>query len=182
MKYSRWKSALGTVAITALMASASAEQSAEHSPYAGQHHAAIKALGADEQAALLAGQGMGFAKAAELNGYPGPMHVLQLADALELTAEQKRDSKALFERMRAAAQIAGASLIEEERTLDRLYASKAATREAVDAQLTRIEAVRARLRGVHLHAHLEQAALLTPAQIQRYAESRGYGPVRHGSH
>ena len=173
-----WKSALGAAAITVLMASAGAE----HSPYAGQQHAAIKALGADEQAALLAGQGMGFAKAAELNGYPGPMHVLQLADALELTAEQKRDSKALFERMRAAAQIAGASLIEEERTLDRLYASKAATREAVDAQLTRIEAVRARLRGVHLHAHLEQAALLTPAQIQRYAESRGYGPVRHGSH
>ena len=173
-----WKSALGAAAITVLMASAGAE----HSPYAGQQHAAIKALGADEQAALLAGQGMGFAKAAELNGYPGPMHVLQLADALALTAEQKRDSKALFERMRAAAQIAGASLIEEERTLDRLYASKAATREAVDAQLTRIEAVRARLRGVHLHAHLEQAALLTPAQIQRYAESRGYGPVRHGSH
>ncbi len=170
MKNSRWKSALGAVVITVLMASAAAE----HSPYAGQHHAAIKALGADEQAALLAGQGMGFAKAAELNGYPGPLHVVQLADALELTAEQKQASQALFERMRAAAQTAGARLIEEERALDRLYASKAATREAVDAQLARIEAVRARLRGVHLHAHLEQAALLSGEQVARYAALRGY--------
>jgi Spy/CpxP family protein refolding chaperone len=178
MKNSRWITVSGAVAIALLMAGANAETS----PYAGQHHAAIKALGADEQAALLAGQGMGFAKAAELNGYPGPLHVLQLADALELTAEQKRDSQALFERMRAAAQTEGTSLIEEERVLDRLYASKSATRETVDAQLARIEAVRARLRGVHLHAHLEQAALLTPAQIRRYAESRGYGPNRPGAH
>ena len=63
--------------------------------------------------------------------------------------------------MRAGARAEGAALVEAERTLDALYASKKATRESVDAQLGRIEALRARLRGLHLNAHLEQAALLT---------------------
>ena len=54
------------------------------SPYAGQVNAPIKALTAEEQAALLDGQGAGFAKAAELNGYPGPKHVLELSAQLGL--------------------------------------------------------------------------------------------------
>ena len=42
-------------------------------PYAGQQTRAIKALSDDDIAALRAGEGMGMAKAAELNGYPGPV-------------------------------------------------------------------------------------------------------------
>ena len=38
---------------------------------------------------LKAGRGMGLALAAELNGYPGPSHVLELADKLKLSAEDK---------------------------------------------------------------------------------------------
>jgi hypothetical protein len=48
-------------------------------PYAGQQTRTIKALSDDEIAALRNGEGMGMAKAAELNGYPGPIHVLSLA-------------------------------------------------------------------------------------------------------
>ena len=39
----------------------------------------IKSLSQDDQSALLAGRGMGLARPAELNGYPGPAHVLELA-------------------------------------------------------------------------------------------------------
>lgn len=149
------------------------------SPYVGQVNAPIKALTAEEQAALLDGQGAGFAKAAELNGYPGPKHVLELSEQLGLSESQLHATQALFDRMRADARAEGAALVEAERALDALYASKSATRESVNAQLARIEALRARLRGLHLNAHLEQAALLTRHQIAMYAQARGYGAVNH---
>jgi len=73
-----------------LMLAASALAGAQdHHPYAGQHERSVKALSDDEIKQYLAGAGMGYAKAAELNGYPGPMHVLELADKLALSAEQR---------------------------------------------------------------------------------------------
>src|ERR1041384_6185732 len=76
---------------------------AENSPYAGMEHGEIKALTADEQATLIEGKGMGFAKAAELNGYPGPAHVLELSTQLELTAKQIGQTRAPFGRMQSQA-------------------------------------------------------------------------------
>jgi hypothetical protein len=153
---------------------------AETSAYTGMEHADIKALSADEQATLLDGKGMGFARAAELNGYPGPAHVLALGTELGLTAGQLARTRELFARMQSVARSLGARLIEEERTLDRLYASRAATVAKVNRQLARIEGTRARLRGVHLNAHLEQAALLNGAQIARYSGLRGYSAPHAG--
>ena len=72
-------------------------------PYAGQQARTIKALSDDDIAALRKGEGMGMAKAAELNGYPGPVHVLTLATQLGLTESQQRDVTAIFARMSAAA-------------------------------------------------------------------------------
>jgi Spy/CpxP family protein refolding chaperone len=149
------------------------------SPYADQAASDIKALTADEKSSLLEGKGAGFAKAAELNGYPGPLHVLELAEPLELTAEQLANTRSLYERMRDAARAEGSVLVEAERELDRLYATRSASAEKVNAQLARIEAARARLRGVHLNAHLEQAGLLSRHQIARYARLRGYGAHHH---
>ena len=37
------------------------------------------------------------ALAAELNGYPGPSHVLELADKLELSTEQRASMQRLFD-------------------------------------------------------------------------------------
>ena len=65
-------------------------------PYGGMQIRPIKALSEQQIAHLGAGRGMGFALAAELNGYPGPSHVLELADRLELTAGQRAGIKALF--------------------------------------------------------------------------------------
>ena len=67
------------------------------SPYAGQERNDISALAPQDVNALLAGQGMGLAKAAELNGYPGPLHVIELAGPLSLTSEQLGSSRKLMD-------------------------------------------------------------------------------------
>ena len=54
-------------------------------PYAEMQGRSIKALSDQQIADLNTGRGMGLALAAELNGYPGPSHVLELADKLEQT-------------------------------------------------------------------------------------------------
>ena len=54
-------------------------------PYAGQQTRPIKALSDQQVADLIAGRGIGLALAAELNGYPGPSHLLELADRLDLS-------------------------------------------------------------------------------------------------
>src|SRR5215469_16531382 len=77
-------------------------------PYAGQETRSIKSLSTEDVAALLKGEGMGMAKAAELNGYPGPVHVLALANELKLTESQRQQVQTIFDRMSAAAKPLGA--------------------------------------------------------------------------
>jgi hypothetical protein len=159
--------------IAAVLISSAA--SAQHeSPYAGQQHNEIKALSAQEVNSLLAGHGMGYARAAELNGYPGPMHVIELASELGLTADQLRASQALMNEHRARAQELGAELIVAERELDALFAQRKAEASAVATLTQRIGALQSRLRAEHLNTHLQQTALLNAEQVRRYGEKRGY--------
>ena len=144
-------------------------------PYAGQQTRQIKALSDDDVAALLKGDGMGFAKAAELNGYPGPKHVLDLADRLKLTPDQRQQIGAIFEKMSAAAKPLGAELVDRERTLARLFQKSEITPDRLAQETAAIGDVQGRLRDVHLSAHLETRALLTPEQIALYERLRGYG-------
>ncbi len=162
------------VAASAIVVAALA-QAAAPSPYTGEQSRPIKALSAEETTALLAGKGMGFAKAAELNGYPGPAHVLELASELQLSDVQKARTQALFAAMEAKAVALGRALVEEERGLDRLFAEKAATQESLAAALARIGELQSRVRGAHLEAHLAQVQILSPEQAAKYAELRGYG-------
>jgi hypothetical protein len=143
-------------------------------PYAGQQARSIKALSDQERSALLAGQGSGFAKAAELNGYPGPAHVLELAAQLHLDASQRAGTEALMADHRRRAREIGADLIAAEAELDGLFADRRARAESVDATTQKVATVQARLRAEHLKTHLLQTALLTPEQIERYASLRGY--------
>lgn len=145
------------------------------SPYKGQESRDIKALSEQEVSDLQTGEGMGFAKAAELNGYPGPAHVLQLAEQLELNAEQLANTEEIFRDMKAQAIEAGKDLVEQERELDRQFQEKAATMESLRLSLAGIADLRAELRRIHLHAHLQQAELLSDAQIRAYYRLRGYG-------
>ena len=152
-------------------------------PYAGQQMRSIKALSDDDIATLRKGEGWGLAKAAELNGYPGPAHVLQLTAQLGLTDAQRRDVQAIFDRMSAAAKPLGAELIERERVLDQLFAKGDISPDRLTAETAAIAELQGRLRAVHLAAHLETRALLDPAQTARYQQLRGYGdPQAPGQH
>ena len=112
------------------------------------------------------------------------MHVLELAGELALTAEQRRRTESLFASMQSSAAAAGRALIEAERQLDRLFAGKTVTPESLSEALQRIGALQAKVRGVHLEAHLEQLRILTPEQAARYAALRGYaaGAAHTGGH
>jgi Spy/CpxP family protein refolding chaperone len=154
-------------------------QSAE-SPYVGQEDRAIKALDAKDVDALLAGSGMGYAKSAELNGYPGPMHVLELAEKLNLTIEQTAATRAVEAAMRAEAKSLGVALVEAEKRLDSLFASRAINEQLLDASLKEIGNLQTQLRQAHLRAHLAQAKLLDGLQTQQYFTLRGYNRVSQG--
>jgi hypothetical protein len=157
------------------------------SPYAGQESRELKALSADEVASYVEGKGLGFAKPAELNGFPGPMHVLELADGLELTPGQRAATRKLMERHKAEVRVLGREYIENERRLERLFASREATPEAVSAAVARSAEIHARIRASHLVTHIEQPRLLEPAQVGKYAVLRGYtggaaAPSHHKHH
>jgi hypothetical protein len=151
------------------------------SPYVGETSRSIKSLSSDDLADYLAGNGMGFAKAAELNGYPGPAHVLALAEPLALSDRQRADTQAVFARMQGEARSLGERLVAEERALDRAFAERAVTRDSLAAATASIAALQGRLREIHLRAHLEETALLTHEQVARYATLRGYAdaPAAH---
>ena len=163
-----------------LLAAAGALQAA--SPYAEQESRGIKALSPQEVSAYLSGKGMGFAKAAELNGYPGPAHVLELREELGLTAEQESQTEALFQQMKARAVALGEELVEEERSLDQMFARRRVTPALLRSALDRISKLQGEIRLVHLNTHLRQTAVLTSAQIKAYAEFRGYGTPRDHGH
>ena len=144
------------------------------SPYAGQQSREIKALSEQEVKDLLAGAGMGMAKAAELNRYPGPMHALELADRLALSAQQREQLSALMERHKAQARKLGQRVLELERELDALFARGQPTTTEVDRLSLAIGEAHGRLRADHLKTHLGTAALLTSEQVDRYVAARGY--------
>lgn len=174
-------------AVAAALAAALAPSplAAQHvSPYAGQERREIKSLSGEEIRDLEEGAGMGFAKPAELNGYPGPRHVLDLADALELDAEQLRRVQLSFDRMQRRAVAAGRELVDAERALDSLFAASAPTAESLAEAIRHAAEARARVRLAHLEAHLETRALLTPPQVESYVRLRGYraGVHDHSRH
>ncbi|MBD0270571.1 MAG: Spy/CpxP family protein refolding chaperone [Acetobacteraceae bacterium] len=147
-------------------------------PYAGMEAREIKALSAEEVADLRAGRGMGLALPAELNRYPGPMHVLELADPLRLSPEQRRRMEALVEAVRAEVRPLGERVIAAEGALDRLFATAQATPAAVTEASAAVGAARGSLRAAHLRYHLAARESLTPEQLARYEELRGYAAAR----
>jgi hypothetical protein len=142
--------------------------------YAGQEKRAIKALLDREIDDLPAAHGLGLAKAAELNSYPGPAHVLRFATQLPLTEAQRAATQAVFEVMRSNALPLGEKIIGAERELDSAFVQQRITPEVLRTHLQAIAALRAELRAVHLEAHIAQRALLRSEQIDRYNVLRGY--------
>jgi len=165
-------------AVIVLFAGSALAQHHQHkhgaSPYAGMQNRAVKALTDQQIADLRAGRGMGLALAAELNGYPGPIHVLELADRLSLGGEQRRAVQQLFDAMQADAIAVGEKLIDAETALDRAFKDRSITPERLAGLSAAIGKIQGELRAVHLKYHLTTAELLSPDQTRRYSELRGY--------
>lgn len=167
--------AVAAAAMLGLLAWGAAAQGPGLHP--GEKTRAAKALSAEETRDLLEGRGMGFAKAAELNRHPGPMHVLDLANQLGLSDGDAAAVRRVFEAMRAEARALGQEIVAAEGELDRLFAHGHADAAAVEALTAKIGGLQGRLRAVHLKAHLAVRPLLAAETVAHYDALRGYGHV-----
>ena len=171
--------AIDCVAVALAFAGATVLSSAwaanEPSPYTGMEGRGIKGLSADEARGLVAGEGMAQSLPAELNGYPGPRHVRQHADALGLSAEQRDRAGALEADMQKQAAVLGRQVVMLEGALDRLFQDGKADPAAVERLSHEIDSKRGALRAVHLRAHVAMAQALSAEQRARYMALRGYG-------
>jgi Spy/CpxP family protein refolding chaperone len=162
------------LAALAILMSAGLALAQSHQPYAGLEQRTVKGLSEAQIADLQAGRGMGLALPAELNGYPGPAHVLDNADALGLTPQQRERTKVLFDVMKAEAIPMGERLIEREAKLDHMFASREITAAALSAVTADIGNTQGKLREIHLKYHLAMMDVLTPEQVAAYRDLRGY--------
>ncbi len=144
------------------------------SAYAGEETREIKSLSDEEIADLRKGAGSGLAKAAELNGIPGPSHLLELKDEIRLDPQQTAAIQIFFDHMRSDAISEGNRLISYERALDLEFKNGTITDDTLSKMIAKIEESRGRLRYIHLSAHLKTRLLLTVDQIDRYNSLRGY--------
>jgi hypothetical protein len=146
----------------------------QRSPYAGQENREIKSLSAEDLSELRRGGGWGLAKAAEVNGYPGPAHLLEMKAQIGLGPEQVQAITAIYEAMKAKAISAGAKLIALEETLEQGFRRGTIDAASLEGILGEIADARRDLRFAHLAAHLEVRPILTSRQITDYNKLRGY--------
>ncbi len=169
----------------AVLCPAFASAQHDHAPYAGLQEREIKALSAEEVEGYLDGAGMSMALSGELNGYPGPRHVLELAEQLELSEEQVAAVQGIYDLMHRRAVLHGNLIVERavlhgnlivelERRLDQWFAERSITPERLSIFTGQIAQLQGELRAVHLTAHLETAEVLSQHQRHTYDRLRGY--------
>lgn len=155
-------------------AQANESASSHHSKYAGQENRAIKSLSAEDIAELRRGGGWGLAKAAELNGVPGPIHLLEMKDEIALDESQRSAIDAIYRRMKSQAITHGERLIDLERRLESDFRGRTITDALLRASLSAIAETKKELRYAHLAAHIETLKILSEKQIRTYNALRGY--------
>jgi hypothetical protein len=151
-----------------------ASEPAYKSKYIGQESRAIKSLSSEDIKELKTGAGWGLAKAAELNGLPGPKHILEMKQEIDLTAEQEKMVAAVYEVMHKEAVRLGNILIEYEGELNNRFAERNIDGKVLDELLEKISKTLKSLRFAHLSAHLKTPDILTEHQIKKYNTLRGY--------
>ena len=165
------------IALLAMLMTASLPTQAkqpEVSPYAGMEVREIKSFSNDDIAQLRAGHGWGLSLVAELNGVPGPKHVLELQEELGLSAQQVAATQAAYDRMKENAIPLGEEFIRLERRLEQSFSAGAVDKKSLRKQLAAIADVRRDLRYAHLAAHLAMPNILTEEQVRQYSSLRGY--------
>jgi hypothetical protein len=165
---------LGGLTVGVTTAQGHGGQPSAPSPYVEQLETGVRGLSEAEVRALLAGEGMGLARPAELNGYPGPLHVLELAEALALSDPQRAAVEALHGQMLQEARAAGAALLARYAELEAAFRAGTITTESLALHTAEVGRLEGELRAVHLKYHLLTAPLLSAAQRASYARLRGY--------
>jgi Spy/CpxP family protein refolding chaperone len=180
--------ALRMLVTCALLAAGISGARAETPRYAGMQNRSLKALSEQQIEDLRAGRGMGLAMAAELNSYPGPAHVLELASALNLSQDQRDRTRVLFDEMQKAAVTLGNEVLAKEAELDQAFAGGRIDDAGLHRILADIGRLQGELRYTHLKYHMAMHSVLSPDQIGAYDRLRGYGsaqapaPGMHGRH
>jgi Spy/CpxP family protein refolding chaperone len=157
-------------------------QKHQRQSYAGLETREIKSLSADELKGLKEGKGLGYALSAELNGYPGPRHVLELAEKLKLTPDQQAQTELLFADMQRESSALGEKLIEVERAIDQGFQQRLLDSASLDSLTGDAAEIDGKLRATHLKYHLGMMALLNPEQVASYVQLRGYAGGGHTGH
>jgi hypothetical protein len=171
------RTALVMATLFAINPALASEPHREHvhaSPYAGEETREIKSLSQADVDELLRGGGWGLAKAAELNGMPGPSHVLDMASELGLSVEQVERTRRIRDAMRHEAKAIGEQFVAKEMALETRFRAGDIVEPELVARISEIEALRAKLRTTHLSAHIEMTRVLSSDQVERYVTLRGY--------
>jgi len=161
--------------LTAVAATAGAQHpghGADHPAGGGDGHRAAQACATQFEQVVAEGRGFGMGFAADQNGYPGPMHVLELRERLGLTRDQAVKAEALMRAMFEESRPKSARLLEAEARLRHLFADGTADEAAVRTAVADAERARADVRLVHLLTHLRTRDLLTEHQRRLYHEAR----------
>jgi len=125
----------------------------------------IKALSDAEILSYLNGEGPGYGDAAELNRYPGPRQVLDVASQIGLTEPQKQRVQRIYDAMHEATMDLGRKIVSHEAVLDSLFSSRIVDSAGLYTQVTEIARLQGALRAAHLQAHLAVTKILSPDQI-----------------
>jgi len=170
------------VAVTVFIVHMNRPQDMVHSmrsPYLEEVHREIAALSQQDIEGLMMGSGMpfnGMAKAAELNGYPGPRHVLDASESgsLQLTEEQQKEIEVLYAQMQTEAISLGEQIVALEQELDDTFSDRTVTEETLAALVQESAQLYGQLRTVHLKYHLRVMGILSADQRDTYNKVRGY--------
>ena len=163
-----------TLAISIPLSISAQHNHGVQTPYAGMQNRAIKSLSDNDIKELRRGGGWGLALAAELNGMPGPAHMLELKEQIALNQDQVTKTQALLDDMRKAAIPTGERLIAAELALENAFAKGAVEEASLRRLLAEAESARTELRFIHLSQHYKTVQFLKPEQIKRYNILRGY--------
>ena len=161
-----------TFVISLVLGPAAAAQHVHPPASAPNLPAATTSLSGEAVQQLLDGDGMGLAKPAELNTYPGPKHVLALKEPLALTPEQERQVEAIRQQMLTRARALGQEIVAAERALDAAFKSGTITETQLTDRVATIARLNGELRAAHLRAHLATKPLLSADQVRKYYEHR----------
>ena len=166
---------LGWIGLLAMTSnSAMAQHTHAASPYAHTQSSEFSTLTPQEVRELRNGEGMGLARAAELNSFPGPRHLLDLKADLDLTREQIARIEAIHAKMKTRAIAKGKVILQAELHLSNLFATGRPTVAETTRMTEHLGIMRGQLQAIHLLAHIESTRELTADQIERYDRLRGY--------